>query len=463
MRTIALLLLALPLCAQTVDRTKEPETPPIPDLKLPPIYETTLPNGLKVILAEDKRLPLVSVRLNFQAGSKFDPAGLEGLASSAASLLTDGTKTRTSRQIAEAVESLGGSLGGNAGSDALTLSGAGLAESLDSLLGLVADVAQNANFPEDEVQLYKQNAKQGLAARRAQASFLAEEKLYQTVYGAHPYGRYAATLASIDKLNRDALAQFRDTYLVPNNAALFVIGRLPAREAMLKTITRHFGGWAKKAVPAQPRVPLPAARRQILLVDRPGSVQADVHVGRIAPVRLDKDYYPLLVNHIVLGYGASSRMFKEIREKNGYAYDAHSEYETRREAAMFKAVTQVRNEVVEPAIKLLLSQLEQLGAERVPADELRNGKNLYSGANLARFETQEALAMNLANMETLGLPFSFIEKSNQNVRSVEPDQMQAAAKRYIAAGDATIVVVGDASKIGEALKKFGEVTISKAN
>lgn len=463
MRALSVLfLVAAAAAAQTVDRTKEPVTPAVPDFKLPPISDARLPNGLRVELVEDARLPLVTVRLNFHAGAKFDPAGQPGVAAATAMLLVEGTKTRTSPQIAEAVDSLGGSLNGAANADSITLSGSALGERLTKLLEIMADVARNATFPEDEVALYKQNAIQVLASRRARPAFLAEEKLYELVFGSHPYARYASTPQSIQKLTRAQVTAHRDAFLVPNNASLLVIGRLPQRAALNKAIAQYFGDWEKKDTPAGPKPDFPAPKRQIVLIDRPGSVQADIHAGRLAPKRSDSEYYPLMVGNIILGGGTSSRMFREIREKQGFAYDAHSEYETRRDAAMVKAITQVRNEVVEKAVAALMEELNRMGAVRVAASELSLAKNYISGSYLIRFETQEGLAANLTAMDTLGLPNEFLEKANLNVRRVEPDQIQAAAKRYIAGGDSAIVVVGDAAKIGDALRKFGEVTVVKA-
>src|SRR4051812_44241114 len=154
---LATALGALALTAQTVDRTKPPQTPPIPGYKLPPVFETKLPNGLGVVVVEDARFPLVTVRLNFQAGSKFDPKDLPGLAEATAALLTEGTKSRSARQISEETDDLGGTLGASAGADSMTVSGNGLAENLTRLLTLVADVSRNATFPQDEVDLHKQN------------------------------------------------------------------------------------------------------------------------------------------------------------------------------------------------------------------------------------------------------------------------------------------------------------------
>jgi zinc protease len=453
--------LSLGLLAQTVDRTKPPQSPPIPSYKLPPVSESKLPNGLEVVLVEDPRFPLATVRLNFQAGSKFDPKDTPGLAEAVASLLVEGTKARTARQISEETDSLGGTLGASAGPDALTVAGSALAENLPRLLTLLSDVARNSTFPQDEVDLHKQNRTESLRAQRAEPGFLADEKMAEVVYGSSPYGHVAPTEASIAKLNPKILAGFRDTYLVPNNASLLIVGKLPARAELLKTVTAQFGSWPQKTLPAAPKMEFPAAKRQIVLVDRPGSVQADIHVGGLAPTRVSSEFFPTMVGNAILGGGTNSRMFRNIREKEGFAYDAHSQYDTQRESGDFQAVTQVRNEVVEQAMKAVVAELDQMAKEPVESSELTNVKNYIAGLYLLRLETQDGVANQLNTMRTLGLPKDYLETYVTKVRSVEPQQIQAAAKKYIGPDQKAIVVVGDASAIGDALKKFGEVKVVK--
>jgi zinc protease len=449
------------LCAQTLDRTKAPGTPPIPEYKLPPVAETVLPNGLRVVMVEDARFPLATVRLNFQAGSKFDPKDMPGLAEAVGTLLIEGTKTRTARQTSEEVDGLGGNIGGAAGADSLTVTASSLSENLTKLLAVVADVARNANFPKEEVDLHKQNRVQSLLAQKSEPAFLAEVKMAEVVYGSSPYGHIAPTEASIGKLDTATLAKFRDTYLVPNNATLLLVGKLPARAELTTTVTQLFGSWPKKDVPAAPKMEIPAAKRQIVLVDRPGSVQADIHIGRTAPTRVSGEFFPLAVGNAVLGGGTNSRLFRDIREKEGFAYDAHSEYDTHRESGDFQTVTQVRNDVLEPALKAMLAEMEQMAKEPVATAELTNIKNYIAGMYLLGLETQDGLANQLNRMQTLGLPKDYLETYVTRVRSVEPGQVQAAAKKYIAPEQAAVVIVGDAAKIGEVLKKFGDVKVVK--
>jgi zinc protease len=459
---LAFTLASACLFAQASDRTHPPETPPIPVYKQPPASQSKLPNGLEVIVLEDARFPLVTARLMFRAGSKLDPKDLPGLAEATAAVLTEGTKTRGARQISEETDAIGGSLGASAGPDALTLSASALAENFTKMLALMADSARNAAFPQDEVDLFKQNRIQSLMAQRSEPGFLASEKMAELIYGTSPYAHIAPTPASVGKMEPKALASFRDTYLVPNNATLVLIGKLPARTQLMEAVTAQFGSWQQKPVPPAPKMDLPAPKRQIVLVDRPGSVQADIHVGRLAPAASGAEVFPLNVGTTILGGGTNSRMFKNIREKEGFAYDASSGYDRHRDAGDFEAVTQVRNEVLEPALKAVLAELDSMAKEPVAAGELAGAKNYLAGTFLLRLETQEVLANQLAGLKALGLPDDYLETYTTRVRSVQPDQIMAAARKYMAPEQAAIVVVGDASKIGAELKKFGAVTVVKA-
>lgn len=460
---LVLLLLAIAMAAQTIDRTKPPRTPPLAPYKLPPVFDTSLPNGMEVLLVEDRRFPLVTARLNFGAGSKFEPGDLAGLAETTAALLKEGTKQRTSRQIAEELAAIGGAIGAGVNSDALVVSANGLSEHLPKLLDIVADVVRNATFPDDEVNLRKQNRKEELNAQRAESSMVADEKFYAVVFGKHPYGRILPTAQSIDRIGRTEIAGYRDRMLAPNNAVLILLGDLPPREEVLDMIRARFAGWQKRELAKPPAAAtIPATTRKLILIDRPGSVQADVRVGRIAVTRANPEYLPLAVGSVALGGGASSRIFTIIREEKGYAYDAHTELQPRRDAGAFYAVTQVRNEVVEPGLTELLAQMKRMAREPAASEELGIAKNYMSGTYVLRLETQNGLADQLSMVKTNGLPLSYLETYTTSVQSITPQQVESAARKYISPEDAAIVVVGDVSKIGAQVEKLGKVTIEKA-
>ena len=222
--------------AADLDRTRPPVTPPIPNVKLPRIDRFQLPNGLSVIAAEDVRFPLVTFQISFLAGSKHDPPNLPGLSDSVAALLNQGTKAKTAQQIADQAADFGGQITATATPDTLTLMGSCLAEDATPFLGLLADITQNASFPEDEVQLQKANRTQALRAERSQPDYLGREELSKALFGGHPYSHIGPTERALALLTRKDVEAFRDKYLAPNNAYLVMVGQLPPEDQLKKTV-----------------------------------------------------------------------------------------------------------------------------------------------------------------------------------------------------------------------------------
>src|SRR5215813_10972351 len=189
-------------------------------LNLPEPFVTKLANGLEVILIEDKRLPLINFRLAFRSGDANDPAELPGLSDMMAHLLTEGTDTRTSRQLAEEIERLGATLSVGSTSDFTTIAASGLSVYADEIFELVADVTLRATFPQNEIDLARENTKQMLIQQRAQPTFLASERMAEVMFGAHPYARSSPTPEMLDALTRDDLVSFRESTFAPNNAVM---------------------------------------------------------------------------------------------------------------------------------------------------------------------------------------------------------------------------------------------------
>jgi predicted Zn-dependent peptidase len=453
-------IFALPLFAQTLDRTKPPDSPPAKSYKLPPVSETKLPNGLTVIPAEDARFPLVTLRLAFLAGNKRDPRDLPGLAGVVAAMLTQGTKTRTYQQIAEELDDMGGVMNAASGADAITIEGSVLSENAAKLLALMSDAARNSTFPENELALQKQNRKQTLAVQHGQPGFLANEEYRKLLFGDQPYAHIGPTAASIDKMDQPTLAGFRDAWLVPNNAYLIVVGKFN-RADMLKAITAQFGSWQQKPVPAWQAPAPPPAQRQLVLVDRPGSVQADVRMGKISPTYRDGEFFPETVGSLIEGGGPSSRLFLDIREKRGYAYDVHTEVAGLADAATFSVVTQLRNDIAADGLQGIIDHLDRMAKEPVTAQELTDAKAYASGTFVLSMEPQRGLADRLVQIRVLDQPKDYLDSYITRIGSVEPDQILTAAKKIMAPADDAIVVVGDAAKIQESLNKIGKFEVVK--
>jgi zinc protease len=458
-RCLLLLGVALPLAAQTVDLSKPPVSRDPRPYKLPPVTETKLPNGLTVMLAEDNRFPLVTARLVFLAGNKRDPKDIPGLAAAVASMLMQGTSTRTYQRIAEQLDSLGGVLNAQTGADSLTIESSVLTENMGKMLELMSDVARNPIFPTDELNLFKQNRKQTWMVQHSQPAFMANEEYRKVLFGDTPYAHVGPTLESIDKMDRKALEDFRDTFLVPNNAYLILVGKLPGRAQVTKAIADQFGSWAQKTVPAYTAPPPPPSKKELVLIDRPGSVQADVRMGKIAATFNDPEYFPLSVGSIVEGGGPNSRLFLDIREKRGYAYDVHTEIGALADAGNFSTVTQVRNEVAGEALQGIMDHLDRMAKTPVENQELTGAKSYANGVFLLSMEPQRGLADRLVQIKVMNLPKNYLETYTTKINSVEPDQIEAAAKKYMAPENDAIVVVGDASAIRKSLEKFGDIRV----
>jgi predicted Zn-dependent peptidase len=325
----------------------------------------------------------------------------------------------------------------------------------------MADIAHNAAIPENELALHKQNRRQTLNVQHSQPGYLATEESRKLLFGDEPYAHVGPTNASLDKIDQKALADFRDTFLVPNNGFLIVVGKLPPRAQMLKAITDQFGSWERKTVPAYAAPKPPDAKRQLVLVDRPGSVQADMRLGVVSATYNDVNFFPETVGSLIEGGGPNSRLFLDIREQRGYAYDVHTELLGLADAGTLSVVTQVRNDVVADALQGILDHLDRMGKEPVTSQELSNAKNYANGIFLLGLEPQRGLADRLAQIKVMNLPKDYLETYTTKINSVEPDQIESMAKKYMAPDNDVIVVVGDASKIQKPLEKIGTFEVVK--
>lgn len=462
MRLACGLLICAALTAQTFDRTHAPAASEPQPFRLPPVFETRLPNGLDVVLIDDARVPLATARLVFACGNRRDPKDMPGLASAVADLLTQGTKNRGFIQIVETLDGLGGTIAATSGADHVAIGGSIEAGNLHSLIEIMADLARNADFPDIELRLYKQNRRQTLARQRSQPSFVANEEFRGALFGNHPYAHVGPSAASIDRLNRDALIAWRDTWMVPNNAYLIAIGKLPARADAMKLIVDQFGSWERKPLPEVKPVPLPAAAAKLILVDRPGAAQADVRMGRIAATQRDPDYFAEIEASVIAGSVPMGRMFLDLREKRGLVYDVRTEHVAFDDAGIVSTVTQVRNEAVGEALQAILDHLDRMAMEPVSARELTDAKSLVAGNFLLRLEPQAGLADELTIDRVQKLPENYLETWRTRVEAVRTEDVQAAAKKYLATRDMVVVVVGDAAKIGPSLAKIGKFEVVKA-
>jgi len=439
------------MTTQPEDFRRRPPAPlPPRALNLPTPTETTLGNGLRVVLVEQERLPLVSFRLAFRTGDAFDPPELPGLADMLSDMLVEGTQTRTSRQIAEHVARFGAMLSAGASSDYTTVAASSLSAFAEEVIGLLADVALRPSFPEDELDLTKANAQQNLIAQRAQPSFLASEAVARVLFGEHPYSVVSPTPESLEALTRERLLGQHRAKFVPNNAVLLVAGDVE-RDSMLARVEELFGGWQPGEV-EEPRFPAPPELkgRTVYVVNRPGSAQTNIVVANRGLRRTDPDYFPVLVMHTILGGTASARLFMNLREDKGYTYGAYTQLDARRYAGSFRATAEVRTPVTGASLKEIFYELGRIRDEDVSEKELSDAKSYLTGIFPIRLETQEGLVEQLLQIRMHDLPPDYLETYRDRIMRVSLADVRRVANQYVTPdGGAAVVLVGDAAEVRE--------------
>ncbi|HEX8653495.1 MAG TPA: pitrilysin family protein [Pyrinomonadaceae bacterium] len=425
-------------------------------LNIPTPFETRLANGLQLVIVESKRLPLVSYRLAFRAGSASDPQELPGLTRIMTGMLTEGTETRTSRQIAEEVARLGATLSAGSNADYTTVAASALSTYSDQILDLMADVALQPSFPENELQLDKQNSIQRLVRQRAQPDFLANERLSRILFGQHPYATISATPESINATTRERLQSFHRSMFIPNNAVLIVTGDIE-RDAVSKRVGELFGKW-NRGQAVEETFPTPPVRstRALYVVDRPGSAQSNIVIANTAITRTSADYFPMLVMHTIVGAIPSSRLFMNLRESKGYTYSPSSELDTRRTAGSFRASAEVRGPVTGASLKEFFYELERIRNEAVSEKELRDAKAFLTGVFPIRLETQEGLIDQLVQIKMFDLSADYLQTYRERIQAVSAADVQRVARRYVMPDKTAVVIVGDAAAIMDQIEPYSQ-------
>lgn len=315
--------------AAAAQQSKLPIDEGMPQVRLPHAKEATLKNGLRVFVLEGAgQIPTFTARMIFtDAGGLYEPAGRRGLANFTAELLREGTATRTSEEIARQFETLGATLESEAplASTFGSVTTTGLSTHLAPVLRLLADVIRNPTFPEAEVKQYASRTLADLEVQRARPEFLSQELLLKALYRNHPAALAAPPIEDIKATRAADLRHFHAEHYAPDTALLVVVGDVKL-DAVLPVVEREFGRWQAPMTRSHTELPvLPEpARRAVHLEDRPGSVQTVLQLGVLGIARTDRDYIAVQVMNEILGGKASSRLFQNLREKNGYTYGAYS-------------------------------------------------------------------------------------------------------------------------------------------
>ena len=420
----------------------------------PQVAERRLANGLRVLVAQKPGLPLVSARLSFEAGTSDDAAGGKaGVANFTASLLTQGTQTRTAPEIATEIERLGADIGASAGVDFTNVYASSPTNVFPQTMALMADVVRNPAFTAEDLEREQTQTLNGLRVQLSQPGPVAGLAAARAVYGDAPYGvPGSGTPASIPSISRDDLAAFHGGLYQPANATLVFSGDI-SPDAAQALAEQAFGDW--RAGPARTPVADPAGAAvapRVIVIDQPGAGQAAVYAAMRGIARTDEDYFPMLVGNGLMGGGFSARLSQEIRIKRGLSYGAYSSLSAREDEGLLSATAQTRNDAVPEVASLILAEIARLSATEATEAELAPRKATLIGGFGRSLETVDGLGGLVAGLALYGLPLSDLATYGDDVNGVTPAQIQAAAAEHLSPADASLVIVGDASVFIEALR-----------
>lgn len=421
-----------------------------------PAFETrTLANGLRVVSVPHHEQPAVSLRLIVRAGGAQDPAGKAGLASLVASLLDQGTRTRTAEQIADTIDSIGGGLGTGAGTDLSFANVIVMQDSFGLGLELLSDVVRHPAFAPDEIERQREQVLSGLKVSYDDPEYLAGVVIDRLVYGFHPYGvPSSGTPESVAALSREDLVAFHESWFAPNNAILAIVGDVPAAEAFAAA-EKVFGVWERRDLPAQRFPPPPDATRRVVVVDRPGAVQTEIRVGNVAIPRRHSDYVALDLAIRILGGEGGNRLQRVLRSERGLTYGASADLQALKQAGGVVADTDTRSEATGEALRLAVDEIWRLQRERVEDRELEDAKDYLAGHFPLTIETPDAIALQVLNAMFYELDMRELQTFRERVNAVSVDDIQRAARLYLRPSRLSIVLVGDAATIAGQLRRVG--------
>jgi zinc protease len=434
-------------------------------VKMPRPVERKLKNGLRVLVIENHRVPIVTMQLILPASTLKDPEGKPGVASATAYMLSQGTTTRTSLQIAEQVSELGAGLSVSSpwGSATTRMYASSLSENLDPLLAIMADELIHPTFPQDELDKWKKRQLAALQQSRANVSFLGNERLAQVLYAGDARSVISTSADALAKITRQDLVDFHAAYYVPGSAILGVTGDVTP-DAIVAKLDKALAEW-KPGTAASPDLAAPKppiSEKRIYLIDRPGSVQTQLVLANHAITRTSPDYVTAMVANRILGSGPSSRLFLNIREEHGFTYGVGSSFQADRFLDTFMASSSVQTAVTGPALDEFLKEFRRMREEPVPQEELEIAKRAIVAGFALSIENQAGVLRQVLSQYEFGLPADYWDTYPAKVMAVTARDVQEFSRKYVPLDNVQIVAVGDGAKIKDVLAKYGPVEVYDA-
>lgn len=421
-------------------------------LRMPKVAEAELGNGLRVLAVRKPSVPRVEVRLITPLGGARNLAAERVLSKT----LLSGTGSRDSVAIAQEIQRLGATLGAGIGADHFQASGSVLAHELPGFLALLADVLTDARFPAHEVAIERARVAQELEMARSQPQVLVTESLRRRLFGRHRYGIVLPTPAAVSRVSRSVLADVYARSVGPKGGVVVVVGDIRPADA-LSLVEQTLGGWRRRVTRPDATAPTISVARQILFVDRPGSVQTSFKIAGPVPKLGTDDYYATDIANTIFGGYFISRWVDNIRERNGYTYSPFSSFVHHQLSDHLEITADVGADVTLAALVETRYELGRMCAAEVSDDELGSAKRYRTGIQSLRIQSQAGLATTLASLMVYELGIGFLQTYPKRIDALTKADIREASERYLAPGKLLTVMVGDAARVVDGLSILGEV------
>ncbi len=445
--------------ATDADRSQLPEVGTLPDLVFPEVERGRLNNGMEVVFARRDAVPVVEVRMSFDAGYAADAGGTLGTASFAASMLNEGTDSRTALEISSETESLGASIFASSNLDTTQISLSALASNLDDSVELYADIVRNPAFRDADIDLLRKRWLAQIQQEKAQPVSIALRTMPPLLYGDdHAYGipfTGSGTEASINQLNSQTLNHFHRDWIRPDNGVVFVVGDTSLAD-ITGVLNKYFGNWQA------PRNPVPAKhiaevggidQAQVYVIDKPGAPQTVILGGQLAPPTGDPDNLAVIAMNDIIGGSFTSRVNMNLREDKGWAYGAFTFMSNAKGQRPWLVYAPVQTDKTRESIAEIQKELANyLNSNPATADELQKVKNNNTNSLPGQYETAGAVLGTLENNHVYDRPADYITTLASNYRALTLDQVREKADEVLHPERLIWVIVGDRSEIDAGLK-----------
>ena len=434
---------------QAQDRTQpKPGPSPVINIKKPESF--TLPNGLKVLVVENHKLPRVSFSLNID-NTPYAEGTKKGVADLTSSLIGNGSVKISKDAFNEEIDFLGADLNFYSSG----ASGSSLSKYSGRILELMAEGALNPKFTQEEFDKEKDKLIEGLKTQEKSVAAVAGRVQNVLAYGKdHPSGEFLSeeTIKNVTLLD---VENNYHTNFVPENAYLIIIGDVKFKETK-KAVEKLFGSWAKATAPSLTYTdPVNVQYSQINFVDMPNAVQSEISLQNTVNLKMsDKDYFATIVANQILGGDFNSYLNMNLREAHGWTYGARSSIGGSKYVSTFRASTQVRNAVTDSAVVEFFKEIKKIRTEKVTDEMLANVKAGYVGKFVMQIEKPQTVAGYALRIKTQGLPEDFYENYIKNINAVTADDVLAVANKYFLEDNIRVVIVGKGSEVIPSLEKL---------